>query len=356
MSESESDKSEPPTHFKLEQARRKGIVARGMDLGFLTCLCAVLLFVRITGPRFAASLSGTARAALVSGPQTADAEALFVVIAQLFAPAAEWLALLFGTMFASVLVLELVQTGAVFSGQPLKPDFSRLNPARGIKRLFSLRMLLEACKNLLKFASYVLVATLVIRSAERHDIGSVSDAFGLGRFMAATGGRLLSGFVFVAAIFATLDQLMIHRAFRRNMRMSRRDVRRELRDREGDPRLKQKRKQLHASFVKISQSMRNLPGADVVITNPQHLAIALRYAGPAMPAPQIVSIGANQIARRLKALATAYGIPMVENRPLAQALYRTGKLDGFVPEPQFGPVATIYNELRRAGLLKQERH
>ena len=171
--------------------------------------------------------------------------------------------------------------------------------------------------------------------------------------MADIAGRLLLGFVLAAVAFAALDQVIARRMFLKNMRMSRRELKREMRDREGDPRLKQKRKQLHASFVKTSQSIRNLPDADVLVTNPQHIAIALRYDGARMPAPQIVSIGTNQVAQRLKSLATAYGVPIVEDRQLARTLYRTGALDRFVPEDSFAAVAAVYNQLRRTGQAKR---
>lgn len=355
MSDGELDKSEQPTQFKLQQARRKGLVARGMDLGFLTALVVLLLYMRVTGAGFAGSLATGMREAWISGPRMADAAGVSAVASALFGRVTGWLTLLLAILFLTVLVLELVQTGVVFSTRPLKPDFSKLNPAQGLKRLFSLRMLLETGKNLLKFAAYVTVALLVIRGALRNDVGSVADARSLAILMARLAGRLLLGFVFVAIVFAALDQVLARRMFTKTMRMSRREVKREMRDREGDPRLKQKRKALHAEFVKTSRSLRNLPGADVLVTNPQHIAVALRYDGAAMPAPLIVSVGVNQVAQRLKRLATAYGIPIVENRALARALHRSGALDHFVPESCFAPVAGVYNELRRSGLRQGAR-
>jgi flagellar biosynthetic protein FlhB len=354
MAESELDKSEQPTQFKLQQARRKGMVARGMDLGFLVGLVVLLLYVRVAGEAFAGSLASGARDVWISGPGIEDAAAIFAIVPALFGHVAGSLALLFAALFVTVLVFEIVQTGVVFSAKPLKPDFSRLNPAQGLKRIFSMRMLLETAKNLLKFVSYVTVAFLVIRGALSGEVGTVIDGRSLAAFLALVSGRLLLGFVLVAMAFAALDQILSRRMFLKTMRMSRREVKREARDREGDPRLKQKRKQLHAEFVKTSQSMRNLPGADVLVTNPEHIAIALRYDGATMPAPKIVSVGTNQVAQRLKRLAIAYGIPIVPNRELARALYRTGAIDRFVAEESFAPVAGIYNELRRNRVLKEQ--
>lgn len=353
MADGELDKSEQPTQFKLQQARRKGLVARGMDLGFLVGLVVLLAYMRITGQAFVQGLASGIRDTWISGPQIEDPVAMLAVVPLLAGHVSDWLTLFLAILFASVLVFELVQTGVVFSAKPLTPDFSKLNPAQGLKRLFSMRILLETLKNVLKFAAYVTVALLVVRSKLHGDLGLVVDGRSLAIFMTGLAGTLLMSFVLVAVVFAAIDQLLSRRMFAKTMRMSRREVKREMRDREGDPRIKQKRKQLHASFVKTSQSIRNLPGADVLVTNPQHLAIALRYDGASMPAPLVVSIGANQVAQRLKRLATAHGIPVVENRTLARALYRSGALDRFVPEACFAPVAGVYNELRRSGLLKK---
>lgn len=352
MSDGELDKSQEPTQFKLQQARNKGLVARGMDLGFLVSLAVLLLYMRFTGQALLEGVGANMRRAWISGALIEDGAGALAILPGLTGAIAPWLTLFFGILFLTVLVFELVQTGAVFSTKPLKPDFSKLNPAQGLKRLFSMRMLIETGKNLLKFTAYVAAAFFVIRGALRNDIAAITDGRSLANVMAVLSGRLLLSFIFVAMIFAAIDQLLSRRMFSKNMRMSRREVKREVRDREGDPRLKQKRKQLHASFLKTSQSLRNLPGADVLVTNPQHLAVALRYDNKSMPAPLIVSMGANDVAQRLKRLAVSYGIPIVENRALARALYRSAALDQFVPEGCFAPVAGIYNDLRRSGVLK----
>jgi flagellar biosynthetic protein FlhB len=137
------------------------------------------------------------------------------------------------------------------------------------------------------------------------------------------------------------------------MRMSRREVRRELRDREGEPRLKQKRKQMHAEFVRLAQSVRNIRKADVLIVNPQHLAVALQYDPRTMTAPRVVSLGTGHLALRLKRLAFLYGVPTVENRPLAWAIYRKGALNMPIPEPCYRPVADIYNRIRKPAPTQQ---
>jgi flagellar biosynthetic protein FlhB len=219
----------------------------------------------------------------------------------------------------------------------------------GLKRFFTLRLLLEALKNILKMCIYGVVAFLVIQSA-MSAASAVTDGHGLLVLTGRMVMRLLACFVGVAFLFAILDQGIVRRDFLKKMGMSKREVRREAREREGDPRLKQRRKQLHAEFVKMSQSLRNIRNADVLITNPEHIALALRYDRRTMQAPTVVSVGTNQFAQRLKRLAFIYGIPVIENRALARELLRYAAISKPIPEHCFRPVADIYKMMRgRAG-------
>ena len=341
MDNSEQDKSEQPTPFKLEQARKKGSIARGMDLAFFTVLVAFLAFAWVGGPSLLRRIFQASGETLAMAPVAlASPDELLAVTGSLFGSVMAPLAVLGATIFLSVLVLELVQTGVVFTTKPLKPDFSRLNPAKGIKRIFSLRMLIETGKNVLKFGLYVAVAWFSIRSAFGTE--AAADAAELGRSLSSTALRLIACFAVTALAFVAIDQIIVRKDYLKRMRMSRRDVRREVRDREGDARLKQRRKQLHGEFVKASRSLRGIRTADVVITNPTHIAVALRFDSPRMVAPLVVSRGSDAFALRLKKLAFVYGVAVVEDRALAQALLRTTELGSQVPEAFYRPVADIY--------------
>jgi flagellar biosynthetic protein FlhB len=208
-------------------------------------------------------------------------------------------------------------------------------------------MMIETAKNLLKLLVYTALAYVVLRHAQTIDLTSIIDARGLGAAMLGTGQRLLAFFIAGAALFAVLDQLIVRRDFARRMRMSPREVRREARDREGDPRIKQRRQRLHREFAKLSQSLRNVRGADVLIVNPTHYAVALRYDPKAMVAPKAVSLGAHQFALRLKKLAFIYGLVIVEDPPLARALYQACELNQLVPEQYYRAVADIYLSIRQ---------
>jgi flagellar biosynthesis protein FlhB len=258
-------------------------------------------------------------------------------------------------VFTSVLVFELIQTGFVFSTEPLSFNFGRLNPAQNLKRIFSPRMLVETAKNVAKLAAYAALAGLLIYAAGWSWGGAITDAFSLADAAGRLGLRLMILFVGAAVVFAIFDQLIVRRDFFKRMRMSRRELRREHRDREGEPRMKQKRKQLHADFAKASQSVRNIRGADLLITNPTHYAVALRYRPTTMEAPHVVSRGAHEQALRLKRLAFVYGLTIVEDPPLARLLYHRCQIDQQIPEPAFQRVADLYLAMRRKPQRQSDR-
>ncbi len=319
--DSEQNKSEAPSPFKLQRAREKGSVARGMDLGFMTGLAAFLVWAWIFGQDAAGTIAQAARNALVTAPSMASGSGPILAIAgTLVTQAVRPLLFMAAAIFGVVLVFEFMQTGPVFTTEPLKLDFKRLNPAQNLKKLFTLRILMETGKNVLKLVVYSAIAWIVIRQAMRVTAQGVTDAAGLAAALWDSGLKLLLFAVLAAMVFAALDQGIVRREYFKKMRMSRREQRRESRDREGDPRMKQRRKQLHQEFVKLSQSLRGIRGADMLIVNPTHYAVALRYDRATMAAPTVVSRGSNQIALRLKRLAFLYGVVVVPDPELARAL------------------------------------
>lgn len=352
---SETDKSELPTPYRLEQARKKGQVARGMDLGFLTGLSAFSAYMWFLGDDMIAELANVARQAIAAAPSvTASQHGMITLGGMVLAGATRPLMMVTGAVFLAVLVFEIVQTGAVLSSAPMKFDFNRLNPAQGLKRIFSLRMLIETCKNVAKMVVYSTLAFLVVKGAVETSTPVVTDARSLALDMQRDTFRMLAFFVAAAVGFAILDQLISRRDFTKRMRMSRRDVRRESRDREGEPRQKQKRKQMHREFIQASESLRNIRGADVLVTNPTHYAVALKYDPRTMDAPVVVSRGVHRFALRLRRLAFLYNVVIVREPMLARALYRC-EINKPVPEALYRPIADLYRAMRarKAGASRE---
>lgn len=347
--EQDQDRTEEATPFKLRKAREKGQVARGMDLGFVGSLLAFTAFVLFAGPDFVHRTAQIMRFSLSEGVETTSepVQALDLLASTYWAALAPLLAL--GGMIALLLLaLELIQLrGFIFTSAPLKPDFSRLNPMKGLKRLFSMRMLKEALKNLVKMAVYVGLAWLMITGAIEMFAGTMTDAGRVSTAMERGGKRLLAAFIAAAFTFMVIDQLIVRGEFRKQMRMSRSEVKREVKDREGEPRLKQKRKELHQQLRQQSEGLSRMEGSDVLITNPEHYAVALRYDPETMDAPAVRARGRNHFAQLLKRKARLLSIPAVADPPLARALFHDCRPDQPIGPQHFRGVAKHYAKLRR---------
>jgi len=343
----EQNRTETATPFKLKKAREKGMVARGLDLGFVAGLIGLAAFVIVAGAELLSVLAVAMRRALTAGiVGAADPGAATALAAGSLWPVLRPVALFGGTVIAVILLVEIVQLrGLMFSATPLKPDFSRINPAKGLKRLFSAHMLKQAAKSILKMATYAIVATLAIRAALAGAGTRITDAPRLVEAIDHAAMRLILLFILAAAGLAVLDQVLARGEFAKQMRMSRREVTREHKEREGDPRIKSKRKQTHAQFARQAQALGNLPGSDMLIVNPRHYAVALAYTPGAGGAPVVTAKGTDRHALQLKAAARRHGIPIVEQRGLASALFRDGEMGREIAPKHYHAVAELYFKL-----------
>ncbi|MGU7783231.1 EscU/YscU/HrcU family type III secretion system export apparatus switch protein [Burkholderia sp. PU8-34] len=356
MSDSEQNKSEKATAYKLEQARKKGMIPRSQELGMVASLVAGTLYLSIWGGDLANRLAFRfARTFAIAGSLGNNPGALTHEAAALIADSTRATAPLMGIMLAGALAAAVIQTGLLFAPKALKADWSRLNPAQGVKRVLSIQMLIDALKACVKMIVYACVAYFFIRDvsiAAVHAGSSVSD---LARSLLHEALRLLAYLLAAALIFAAVDQILVRRAFAKKMRMSRHEQKQEIKQREGDPRIKQRRKQLQRELLQRAQSMRNVRSADVVVTNPTHYAIGLRYNAAEMAAPQVVAKGSGEFAQRLKKLAFVYGVPVIESKQLARDLHRHANVEREVPGTMYRDVASIYLKIRRHPAHKGNR-
>ena len=343
------NRTEEATPFRLRKAREKGQVARGMDLGFVGSLLALALFILVAGSQFMGTLAQLMRATISVGMDGATSPGNILAVAGAAYRAAIKPLFFFGlTIMVTIIVLELIQLrGIVFSAHPLKPDFTRLNPAKGLKRLFSLKMLKETFKSILKLAVYSGTATLLIWGAVESFGSTLFDSRQLLVAMESSGKKLLFTFIAIAFFFMVIDQLIVRREFRKQMRMSRRDVTRENKEQEGEPRFKQKRKDLHQQMRQQVESLGQVQGSDVIITNPEHFAVALHYDAETMDAPVIRARGRNHFAQLMKRKARLVFVPVIANPVLARALYHDGRKGEPVPSHLYRDVAKIYMKLRQ---------
>ena len=345
----DQDKSEPATPFKLEEARKRGQVFKSIELNSLAvlsvALAATVAFsesaIRKTF-KLSQSLMGEAGRAELTIPSVVELMgALSRHVLFLLLP------FLLLVMAAGVLA-NFLQTGPVFSFTPLKPDFSRLNPATGLKRLFSMRSVYEGFKSILKLALlgvvlfwmiWALLPDLLMLS--RQPLASYPDLF-----------VSMSSFVLFVLLLGLLGLSLLDLGYTRwefmkKMRMSRRELKDEVKRREGDPLIRSKRREIQRAMRKKAVSAGRIKEADVLITNPTHIAVALQYRRDDMPAPRLISKGAGDAALKLRRAAFRYGVPVVENPPLARLLYRKTDLDQYVPEETYREVALLLRSVQK---------
>jgi len=349
MENSEQNKTEEASPFKLKRAREKGQVARGMDLGFISVLVSFIAFFLLFGSSYVSTLSQLMRDTLAIHIHShSQPNKILAIMGEMFWPIVTPLLFLAGILVIVVVFFELLQLrGFIFSTHPLKPDFTKLNPAKGLKRVFSLRMLKETLKNVVKLTAYSVVAYYFIRATIDQFRISMTDGYQLAGAMEVSAFRLMLIFLVFAFFFMIIDQIIVRREFTKQMRMSRREVTKENTDREGDPRFKQKRKQMHDDFSKQNGGMGSVSGSDVVVTNPQHYAIALKYDVETMESPMVVAKGCNHFAQAIKRKAHLHSVTIIENKGLARALFRDCRISDFVPEHLFHDVASVYLGLRK---------
>lgn len=342
MAEQEQNRSEQATPFKLREAKKKGSVAKSMEVNSLLIMVGFLGFLYLWGEQT------VTRQLRLHHAMFSQAHTLSFSAAQILA----WLdgvltetlllltPLLLVLMVAGILA-NLMQTGPIFTTFPLKPDFNRLNPATGFKRLFSMRVLYEAVKSLIKLALFCAVLYLSITHLMPHLMGmQQTDPADFPRRILGDVASLLFKLVLAMLAVALVDLLFTRREFAKKMMMSVREVKDEVKQREGDPRIKARISQLQNEMRKRSQATRNVPKSDVLITNPTHLAVAVSYKHGEMQAPMIVAKGAGSIVEKMKKLARRHRIPIVENKALARALFRA-KVETTVPEALYPQVAKI---------------
>ncbi|HEU0153496.1 MAG TPA: EscU/YscU/HrcU family type III secretion system export apparatus switch protein [Arenimonas sp.] len=354
MSQEDKDKTEEPTQYKLDEARKKGEVAKSAELVGAGVAVVFAATVAITGGGIAVAAADATRATLqLAGARPAISPALLPWLAETYAPLWQALTPLALAMVVVAVVANVMQTGPMFTTHPISPDFKRMNPANAFKRIFSMRSLWELGKSGLKLGFLSLVCFLVAKQA----LGLVGGvALGL---PARLPQMLQSAFVttsiyvlLVLALMAVLDWLFVRRDFTRKMRMSRRDLRDEHKRRDGDPEVKNKQKRLIRDLLKKTRAVPRVGDADVVLTNPTHVAVALKYRPRTMRAPIVLAKGAGFLAARIRSVAARKGVPIQHSPALARALYRECDIDGPVPESLYGELAPIYRRLL-GGNLKE---
>jgi flagellar biosynthetic protein FlhB len=337
------DRTEPASARKKEEARKKGQVSRSVEVNTALALVFGLLIINITGGMIGQQLSTMARSTF------ANASHFEITRATLHSMMAQGL-LLIGYVVAPVaiglmvvgLLANIAQVGFVFSVEALEPKWRKLNPMTGIKNIFfSRRSLVEVSKGILKVVVVGLVAYFALDSLMA-DSAILVDADIQSVFGFMINGAMSVGLKAALAmlVLAVFDYAFQRYDFEKSLRMTKQEVKEENKMLEGDPTVKGRIKTIQRQIA-YKRMMTDVPKADVVVTNPTHLALALKYDPKKMGAPRLVAKGADLIAQKIREIAQQHNIPIVEDKPLAQAIFKSVDIGDEIPEKLFQAVAQV---------------
>ena len=344
------DRTEKATPKRREEARNRGQVARSQEIN--TGFSLLGLFVLLSA--FGASTYEALAALMVesftkAGPETTiNANTAWALMMDLMFTGLRILApYLLGAMVIGV-VASVVQVRPRLLASGLKPNFQALSPKSGIKRIFSLRSLVNLVKDLVKIAIVGTVTWIVLRGQAE----SLAMLMGADprTTLGVVGGLILKLGYFGAAaylVMAAADFGYQRWQHEKDMRMTKEEVKREMKEQDVSPEVKGQMKRRQREMA-TRRMMDAVPGADVVITNPTHYAVALKYARD-LPAPQVVAKGADNVALRIRGIATENGVSIVEDPPLARSLFAAAEVGQYIPAEAFAAVAEILAAVYRAG-------
>jgi flagellar biosynthesis protein FlhB len=337
----DGQRTEAPTQRRLQRARDEGRIAHSREINTWFLLGATALLLMFVAPGTAHVLTVTL--ASFADPQRyiADDGIIWPAVGAALWRVAEAIALPIGILTAAALAGSLIQTGFVFATERIGFDISHISPTAGFGRLFSLRAVLELLKSVAKVALVGTVAAMMLRGEidRLALLPTLSPEDILGE-IARLVLRLLFGIVAMLTVLAGVDYVYQRLQHLRSLRMSKREMREEAKQSEGDPLIRARLRQIRMDRTR-RRMMAAVPGASVVITNPTHFAVALKYELGAAGAPRLVAKGTDLIALKIREVAVENNVPIVENPPLARALHAGVDLDREIPPEHYRAVAEI---------------
>jgi len=342
MPEQHGDKSQEPTQHRRQQAREQGQVAKSQDLGSAVLLLVGVLALMMAGGRLteflrqytASQLGGSTGLALDASSALAQWYALLAAMGRYVLP-------IFGLLLLGAVVVDLSKIGFLFVPEKVAPDLSHLDPIRGLQRIFSLAGAMRLGFGLFKIAVVAAVAAVAMYQ-ERGKILGLS-ALSAGEIAAYLIELLLWTSLKIAValvVLALVDYGFQRWRHEQDLRMTPQEVREEMKNLEGNPLVHARRRHVQRQLV-LNRLSSVVPKADVVVTNPTRLAVAIQYDPEKMAAPIVLAKGAGLLAERIRKLAREHGVPVLERKPLAQALYREVEVNHPIPPDRYAAVAEL---------------
>lgn len=350
--QNDSERSEDPTQKRLDEALQRGDVAKSQEVSTWFVMAAGALVLATFSSPMSGGLSATFRGIVANAHQIpVDGQGLmslgmrmcFEILGSIAAP--------LGILVLAAIAGNMIQHRLVWTSQPLKPQFSKISPLAGLKRLFSTQALVNFAKGLVKLGVIGTVMFLLLWPERTRLDGLVrTDVLGSLLITRSLAVDMMGAVVAILALVAAADFFFQYRQWFERQKMSLREMKDEFKQTEGDPMIKNKIRQLRMFRMK-KRMMTKVPKASVIITNPTHYAIALQYERD-MNAPVCVAKGVDLVALKIREIGEEHDVPIVESPPLARALYATVEIDEEIPEEHYKAVAEIIGyvmKLRRGG-------
>lgn len=350
----ESSKTEDPTPKKLEEARKRGQVAQSKELNIWIMLLAATLLIGGGMPLMFRSMSDFLVVFFEQAHQMPSMPGgIGVIMSQSFFKTMTIIAIPFLILLIASVIGPVSQVGFFIAPEVLKLDWSKVSPIKGFGRLFSLRSVVEFVKGLLKISAIAIVGFVLIYpyfGGIEHTVNQPMQLM-MDDMMALTI-RMMIGVLVVLLAISIADVLYQRWEFNKQMRMTKQELKDEYKQTEGDPYVKGRLKQLRMEKAR-QRMMAAVPKADVVITNPTHFSIALKYDPDDKPAPVVVAKGVDAVALRIREVAKENNVMLYENKPLARSLWDTVEIDEMVPEELYKAVAEVISFVyQKQGKLK----
>ena len=337
-----ADRTEQPTSRRTEEAREEGRVAKSVELNSAVIMLVSVFLLAGPGVSLLASLKGVLVTSFTdfNAPEVTEAwlrQRIFSFGFQV----APYLGLIMVALLGTSVVATVVQTGGLWAGKRMGFDFKRINPLSGFQRIFSAQGLIEFGRQLLKLSMIIWIVYSFLSSnihkllvlSQTDLLSAVETWFDMAKSMATQIGEAY-------LILAGADYIYQRWQYSKSMKMTKEEVKEDSKRSEGDPFIKGRIRQQQRRMARM-RMMSAVPKASVIVTNPTHLAVALEYNPEKMPAPRVVAKGAHLVAERIVKIAKANNIPVVQNIPVARAMYRTVEVDQEIPAPLYMAVAEI---------------
>jgi flagellar biosynthetic protein FlhB len=337
-----SQRTEPPTPKRIREAREKGNIAKSREPGSVFILISSMIIFYFHGKRFLHHLFMLMQWLLGSCGEISLREAnpvsLVFQIEMKLVPVLLPVILFVGTF---AFLANYCQIGFLLTLEPLKPNFEKINPIQGFQKFFSLKSLVELIKSLFKIGIIGLIAYVTIRGELTNlPLVTTMTTGNIFLYICRVAFKILFRATLALLIMAALDYAYQRYDWYSSLKMTKEEVKEEWKQLEGDPKVRGKIRSTQQKLAR-QRMMSQVPQADVVITNPQHLAIALSYVAGEMTAPKVIAKGAGYIAEKIKGIAAEYNIPLVEDKPLAQVLYKTLEIGEMIPPHLYQAVSEI---------------